>query len=57
MDQILNGQTMILHGSYILGKRYKTMTEQELEDIMNEAFGKTFWRYLAYIWSGLEEDY
>ncbi len=48
---------MILVLIPILGKRYKTMTEQELEDIMNEAFGKTFWRYLAYVWSGLEEDY
>jgi len=33
------------------------MTEQEMEDLINDAFGKTFWRYLAYIWSGLEEDY
>jgi len=48
---------MILVLTPILGKRYKTMTEQEMDDLINEAFGKTFWRYLAYIWSGLEEDY
>jgi len=28
-----------------------------MEDLINDAFGKTFWKYLAYIWSGLEEDY
>jgi hypothetical protein len=33
------------------------MTEQEMENLINDAFGKTFWKYLAYIWSGLEEDY
>jgi|TARA_B100000900_G_C20541922_1_gene700867 hypothetical protein len=33
------------------------MTEQEMEDLINEAFGVTFWKYLAFVWSGLEEDY
>ena len=33
------------------------MTEQEMEYLINDAFGKTFWRYLAFVWSGLEEDY
>ena len=33
------------------------MTEQEMEDILNDAFCRTYWRYLAFVWSGLEEDY
>ena len=34
-----------------------TMTEQEMENLINDAFGVTFWKYLAFVWSGLEEDY
>jgi len=34
-----------------------TMTEQEMENLINDAFGATFWKYLAFVWSGLEEDY
>ena len=49
----------------IHGKRYKTMieqetyimTEQEMENLINDAFCATFWKYLAFVWSGLEEDY
>ena len=33
------------------------MTEREMEDILNDAFGITFWRYLSFKWSGLEEEY
>ena len=32
------------------------MTEQEMDDLINDAFGKTFWKYLAFVGSGLEED-
>jgi len=37
--------------------RSGTMTEQEMDDLINDAFCATFWKYLAFVWSGLEEDY
>ena len=48
---------MTVIGVGMIGKRYKTMTEREMEDILNDAFGITFWRYLSFKWSGLEEEY
>tara|TARA_R100000951_G_scaffold11194_1_gene9347 strand:+ start:231 stop:383 length:153 start_codon:yes stop_codon:yes gene_type:complete len=42
--------TMLEQETYI-------MTEQEMENLINDAFGATFWKYLAFVWSGLEEDY